>query len=215
MKKIHIFILLSAIIFVSGCNLKKDKEPALALLIPPFSLYAQQSQTTDNATPSSSAEFTPIPDKPVTTTVAFTTPTPPQDTKFKTIKEAMDKALSLQCPYVDATGKKVVAYVKDRKIRIDSNDPADTTNKNTHMLFKYSQAWIWNTDTREGVVVNLESLEAGKQFRMGKTTIKSAADVLNVLESKVRACQYAVVADTIFDIPANVTFVGDTVTSAL
>jgi len=207
------FLLFTAILalpVIAGCSWKKDKEPAAALLIPPFSLY--QTQIIDTSTPASNPNnFTTVPDLPSTTTVAGASN--PQNQTFSSVSNAMDKLLSLKCPYIDSYGKKVVAFVKERKILINSNDPDDNKNKDSHILFKYNQAWIWNISAANGVTINLDTLPIDKSFKMGKTVIRSTADVINVLEEKKNNCEVADLSNDMFEPPQNIKFVGNAETS--
>ena len=203
------FLVIFATILVgttlSGCSLKKEKQPAAALLVPPFSLYQSQTATNNSVPTTTPTNYTSVPEQP-----APTPDTKPTDTKFQSIDEAMNKQLSLKCPYVDESGNKVAAYIKDRKVIINSNDPGDTKNKNTHILFRYSQAWIWNSDAGEGATVVMDTLPTDKSFRIGKLSIRSTADVLAFLEQKKSNCSLVDLSDDMFQPPTNIKFAGGT-----
>ena len=194
MKKSNIFLLVALIscVFIAGCSLTSRKNPLPEYTIPPFSLFDNDNQN-----------ISLVP--PTTETSSGTTPT---ITTFSTIADAMNNNLTLECKYTDENGKKIITQIKNRRVLTGSGDENDP-QKSAHILFKYDQAWIWDTATKKGIVVYLNELPVDKGLKFGKTEIRSTDEVLKQMEIKRHYCRISNLADNLFDPPTDIKFTGE------
>jgi len=178
---------------VSGCSLLPQSGPQPQYLITPYSVFQTPAGTNN--------EMTVIPTSPAQNT----SNTAQLNIKFKSIDDAMNQLVALECPYTDNNNEKVIAQIKDRKILITSDD-IDSKNKDAFMLFRYDQAWIWSATAGKGIIINLGDLPAGKGLKIGEKEIRYAGDMITNLEKYKNRCKAVNLPDNRFDPPTNINF---------
>lgn len=121
------------------------------------------------------------------------------------IQEALQKSLSLQCDYTDASGRKSVTYIKAGAIRSDFN--GSNGDESGVMLMKDGKAYIWNTVKKEGVTMEFDMAQMGRNMKEN-TQIpgQNPADFVKELEQYKQYCHTATVADSLFVVPTDVKF---------
>lgn len=111
---------------------------------------------------------------------------------FDSIRDAMAKSLSLRCDYA-ASGAKITAYVKGKMVRVDSVVEGGTNNSS---IIKEDMLWSWDNEKKEGIIMPLQSEE-------NKTV---SEEIINGLENEKQFCKVAIVADSMFEPPADIKF---------
>lgn len=125
------------------------------------------------------------------------------------IKDAMSKSVSLECIYKDAEGRSSKSYIKNGAVRVDVVNESEP-DKSAYIIMKDKKMYTW-TAKKEGFVMELPDEEEMKQAAdsMPKGTSDGTAQQQNVmadLEKYKDACKPAVVSDSLFTPPADVTF---------
>ena len=134
---------------------------------------------------------------PPTTTVSPTT-APSQANVFTSIKDAITKKLTLKCVYSD-NGQQTTTYINGSQVRFSG------TGKEVGVegIMKDSKFYLWNSTDKKGMVLDIAKMSGAK---MGETPVKSVDDVVAQLEAKKENCSISPESNSMFDIPADVTF---------
>lgn len=136
------------------------------------------------------------------TTVSDTTGgTAPQEQKaeekggvFDSIRDAMSRSLSLKCVYT-ANGGQTTAYVKGKMIRVDGT----YQDKQSATIIKDEKIYSWDPDKKEGVIWPITTTgEEENDFDPDK--------IIGDLEAQKNFCKVSTVADSQFEVPADVQF---------
>jgi len=127
------------------------------------------------------------------------------DTAFSTIKEAVTKAIAIQCDYTDPEdGEKIKIYFKGQLIafRPGENNPSPDIAS----LIKDNVVYLWNTkEVSEGLAIDLSKSTVKDNISIAGMEVRSNEDVINALEPHRKNCQPT--SDlSVFELPANVNF---------
>ena len=125
---------------------------------------------------------------------------------FTSIKDAMSKSLSLKCEY-QVEGIKTTTYIKGDMLRI-TTEAADAETGNGNAIVKDNKMWIWTEGEDEGFLIELTQEDVVVEEQEAKTAsdTTSREDVIKEIEKYKDSCSQAVVADSMFNPPADVTF---------
>lgn len=119
---------------------------------------------------------------------------------FTSIRDALSKSISLECELTDSEGRNTKAYIKNGAVRADMTDP--DPNKSGSIIMKDKKIYIWNGS--EGFVMDIPD-ESSATGESGSETTQGD-QVLNDLENYKDNCKPAIVSDSLFTPPADVTF---------
>lgn len=144
-------------------------------------------------------------------------PTPKNSAGFLgSIQDALSKSLSLSCTFTDSTGRSTTAYIKAGAIRADvvGKDPTQPYNS-TSVIIKDKKMYVWDTTKKTGMVMDMsEMMPTGSPVTLTPQTTTqpsqsqnhNSPDVLGMLEQYKNNCKPAVVADSLFVVPTDITF---------
>ncbi len=121
---------------------------------------------------------------------------------FSSIKDAMSKSLSLKCEYQSVEGK-TITYVKGEKVRVIT-ETTGTEATIANLIFKDNKMWIWNNGEKEGYIFEIDEQSASEQEEMPNQANKE--EVIDELEQYKDKCSAAVVQDSMFNPPSDVSF---------
>lgn len=121
----------------------------------------------------------------------------PKKNLFNSIKDALSRSLTLKCEYKEGKGK-VTAYIKKGAIRVDSFQMGNQGSGN--IILKNYRMWTWSDAKKEGYIFDIPKTKENSQEARDKELMKD-------LEKNKKFCKAAVVADSKFLPPTNVTFV--------
>ncbi len=122
---------------------------------------------------------------------------------FTSIKDAVDRSITLKCEYTDESGEKTVAYIKGKQIRMDSATEGDQGF--FHGIIRDDKMWIWADKIPEGMMLDFAKV-TDDSLMMGDKVIRSQDDILAKFEEKKDTCKQESVADSQFTLPENVKF---------
>jgi hypothetical protein len=124
---------------------------------------------------------------------------------FSSIRDAISKSITLRCEYVDESGIKSINYIKGNMIRVDNAETGSDQIKFS-ALVKDNNLYLWNAGQNQGLVFSLDKLQNSNDVQMGDTAVHSVDDIINELEAKKDQCHTDTISDSMFELPANVTF---------
>ncbi|HNP89002.1 MAG: hypothetical protein BWY24_00173 [Microgenomates group bacterium ADurb.Bin219] len=115
---------------------------------------------------------------------------------FESIRDAMNKSLSLKCDYSVGENKSVV-FIKGKMLRSETESQG---NKN-YAVLKDNKLWTWSDKEKSGLIIDLtdsQNTGAGNQ--------NTGDQIIEDVEKYRERCQQTVVADSLFNPPADITF---------
>ena len=121
---------------------------------------------------------------------------------FTSIKDALSKSLSLECMFTDEDGRQTKAYVKAGAVRSDFT--GKIANESGSVIMKDKKIYFWNAQGGFMMEVPEETPAAGEPTT--KETPGGVGDIMETMEQYKESCKPAVVADSLFTPPANITF---------
>ena len=132
---------------------------------------------------------------------------------FQSIQDALSKSLSLQCSFTDEQNRKTTAYIKAGAIRADvlGNDPTKEYNS-TSVIIKDKKMYIWDTVKKQGMVMEVkeqptvEPTGTMQENQTGSSSSENPGEVMATLEKYKKDCKTAVLSDSLFTPPTDVTF---------
>ena len=117
---------------------------------------------------------------------------------FSSIRDAMNKSLSLKCEYADRNGKQT-ALIKGQAIRVngifDENGPGG-------VIYKENKMWSWSGN--EGITIDLSQKQLSENNQ--NQTQMTEEDMVAQLEEQKQNCQIAIIEDSMFAPPKEVNF---------
>ncbi len=119
---------------------------------------------------------------------------------FTSIRDALSKSISLECELTDSEGRTTKAYIKNGAIRADMTDP--DPNNSGSVIMKDKKIHIWNG--KEGFTMELPD-DPNAMGESGSETTQGD-QILNDLENYKDSCKPAIVSDSLFTPPTDVTF---------
>lgn len=119
---------------------------------------------------------------------------------FTSIRDALSKSISLECELTDSEGRNTKAYIKNGAVRADMTDP--DPNNSGSVIMKDKKIYIWNG--KEGFMMELPD-EPNAMSESGSETTQGD-QILDDLENYKDNCKPAIVSDSLFTPPADVTF---------
>jgi len=129
---------------------------------------------------------------------------------FSSIKEALSKSISLKCLYTDKEGDSMTMYLKGNVMRVDGIKKQPTDPQVSEVV-KDNKIYMWSDNTDQGVLIDFATIKPGEEyFKMDETTIKSTDDIINKVEEQKQNCVREIVSDSMFEVPANIKFLGET-----
>ncbi len=117
------------------------------------------------------------------------------------IKDALTKSVSMECEYEEGTTK-TKAWIKNGAIRADVVSEDEQSNGSFIMKDKDKKMYFWNE--KEGYVMTIpdsEEVEGSESTESSPTN-----DIMKDLEEYKDHCKPAVVSDSLFNPPSDVTF---------
>ncbi len=124
-----------------------------------------------------------------------------KSTVFTSVQDALSKSLSLKCEYTDTTnGTKTTAYIKNGAVRADTTSA--NANESGSVIMKDKKMYFWNAQGGFMMEVPDVTPEPGTPTPKGN----QAEDIMKDLEKYKESCKPAVVADSLFTPPSDVTF---------
>lgn len=121
---------------------------------------------------------------------------------FTSIKDALSKSLSLECTFTDEGGRQTKSFIKNGAVRADitAKDPKESGS----VIVKSKTMYFWNGKT--GFMMQIPE-ETGAPAQAGtKGSEPENANIMESMEKFKDSCKPAVVADSLFTPPTDVTF---------
>lgn len=120
---------------------------------------------------------------------------------FTSIKDALSKSMSLKCEYPDPTNKGLVitSYIKNGAVRVGNFTMTDKNKGNA--IIKNNQMWVWNEGEKTGMLISLKTDKTQEQAEKDQQQ-----QTLDEIEKNKQYCKVDVVADSLFNPPADVKF---------
>ncbi len=132
---------------------------------------------------------------------------------FSSIQDALSRSLTLQCEYPDDKGNKTTVYIKGGAIRVMGYSVGEGQAQG-HTLMKDNKMYIWNDDSKEGMVFAFNPQEIQKsaesiknEMAGAKQTANQGEDFVKGLEQYKQYCKSASVPDSVFSLPSGIKFV--------
>ena len=128
----------------------------------------------------------------------------PKQSVFGSIADALSKSLSLSCDFSDEQGRHIVSNIKNGAVRADIT--AQTAQESGSMIMKDKKIYFWNAQ-KQGFMMTLPDV-TGAPVPTGSENKGQATqqDMMNTMEKYKQYCKPAVVADSVFTPPSDVTF---------
>ncbi len=123
---------------------------------------------------------------------------------FSSIRDAFDRSVSLRCEYVDEDGATSINYIKNKMIRTEAAETKEGVAK-VYGLFRDDKAYIWDDKSGNGMILSLDKMQ-NDPADMDGTEVRSAEDIIKVLEEKKDKCRAESVPDSYFEVPGNIKF---------
>ncbi len=117
------------------------------------------------------------------------------------IKDALTKSVSLECEYEDGTTK-TKAWIKNGAIRADVTGADAQSSGSMIMKDKEKKMYFWNEEG--GWVMTIPDSDETTTGEVPESN--STSDIMKDLEQYKDSCKPAVVSDSLFNPPADVTF---------
>ena len=124
---------------------------------------------------------------------------------FTSIKDALSKSLSLECTYKDEDGIETKTYVKAGAVRVDATKAGGGDEAYSQVIFKDNKMYSWNPMTKKGIMFELKPVEVSPSAQK-ETGDDKGESFLADLEKYKDSCKPAVVADSLFTPPSDVSF---------
>jgi len=127
---------------------------------------------------------------------------------FSSIKDALSKSLTLKCDYPDAKGRTVTSYIKGGKVR-EVGIAGSGSEGYGDVLMRDNKMYIWNAAKKQGMTMsfNVDQMKNEAAKVQPTTSANQGADYLATIEKYKDSCKATTVADSMFDVPADVKFV--------
>lgn len=124
---------------------------------------------------------------------------------FNSIQDALSRSLSLQCSFTDEAGRQITSYIKNGAVRADftAQDPKQSGS----VIIKNNTVYFWNG--KQGFMMAMPVYPTGTAQNSQNGTSNSNSQGQNMIatmEKYKNSCKPAVVADTLFTQPSDVTF---------
>jgi len=153
--------------------------------------------------------------KPSMKSTSNTSPTvavkPTQANAFTSIKDAISKSISLKCEYPNPkdSSVKTTTYIKNGHVRVIASTKNDVEN----VIIKDNKSYSWREGTKTGVLMTFD-IEAMKETaEKMKATISPSEKqpdqkeaMMKQIEQYKNSCKQENVADSFFEVPADVKF---------
>lgn len=120
---------------------------------------------------------------------------------FDSVKDAISKWLSLKCVYTDTDESKTTIYIKNDSILLKWDN--DQQEWNVTGIIKWDTMFMWNGTV--WMKLNL-STSPKDSIKVGKQSIKSQDDLLDVLNTQKDNCKQEDIDSTKFDLPEWIEF---------
>ena len=129
---------------------------------------------------------------------------------FTSIKDALAKSLTLQCNFKDEQGVQTTTYIKGGAVRVAMAESADKKQPN-NVLIKDKKMYMWNDTDKTGFSYTMaEPAVTGAAVSPAANNQPASSNkedsVLATIEKYKDACKTAVIADSFFQVPADVKF---------
>lgn len=141
-------------------------------------------------------------------------PQPKKKNVITSIKDALAQSMSLACEYPDEKGNTITTYIKGSSVRIQgyAMGPGQGGGQ---VLMKDKKMYIWDDVKKQGTVIAIdtdavkEQAQKMKEEQAGAKSISSdkLGETIENLEKIKDHCKVSTVADSMFTVPTDVTFV--------
>ncbi len=120
---------------------------------------------------------------------------------FTSIRDALSRSISLECEITDSQGRTTKAYIKNGAVRADmeAQNPEDSGS----MIMKDKMIYAWNGT--QGFTMQIPD-EANAMGEYEGQEENQGEQLLDDLENYKDNCKPAVVSDSLFTPPSDVTF---------
>ena len=120
---------------------------------------------------------------------------------FSSIKEALEKSISLKCQYRDKEGNLATVYFKKGMIRTDGVNKEGQKNS---AIIKDDKLWFWIPESNQkGMFISLEVLRNQKPANI---QIPNKDQIIKQAEEYKQNCQPTALSESLFEPPTNIEF---------
>ena len=120
---------------------------------------------------------------------------------FTSVKDALDKNISLFCEFKDESGKVTKSYIKNGTVRVSST----TDDQAGEIIIQKEKMYIWDEKTKAGFIYEIKKEDQTEVGVTGTQTVQSQS-YLNMIEQYKDSCKVAVLEDSMFTPPTNINF---------
>jgi hypothetical protein len=128
---------------------------------------------------------------------------------FSSIRDAMNRGLSLECTFTDQDGQTSISYVKGKNVYTTLKNPSDKNSPDNFLLLDQS-LYFWQTGSKDGLMVTVDASTSQKvqEQTKGAEDVDKAinTDILGAIDRYKSNCKEATVSDSVFKKPTGVTF---------
>lgn len=118
------------------------------------------------------------------------------------IRSLLEQAKTLECEFLDEESQKMIARLNGNRIFVQgTTDEA----KKMNALMIGDQYYVWNNETKAGVLFDLASAKEDEALTMGSDRIHSSDELVSKLEKDQAECQELPDAPSL-TFPSDVTF---------
>ncbi len=122
------------------------------------------------------------------------------DNAFTSIQDALSKSISLECEFTDESGRITKSYIKNGAVRADFT--SQNAEESGSVIMKDKKMYFWNS--KGGYTMELPD-DVKTDTTTGETE-SQGSDILKAMEEFKDKCKPAVVSDSLFTPPTDVTF---------
>jgi len=120
---------------------------------------------------------------------------------FGSIREALEKSISLKCQYQLESGDKMTVYLKGKDLI--RAEVLTRQNQETITIMKDDRMWFWLPATKKGMVVSLAGLQ---QQGLANQQVPNKEKIIEEAEKYKADCQPTTIANSLFEIPKELEF---------
>ena len=130
---------------------------------------------------------------------------------FHSIKDAMNKSISLTCEYTDSTQKITKVYIKGGIVRADTQNSGNAQEVDS-VIMKNNKLYVWSNRQNQGTVIdfsiNQNSTISGMMNQQSSDSSEMKGEnFMKDLETQKEHCKPSIIADSLFTVPSEITFI--------
>jgi hypothetical protein len=127
---------------------------------------------------------------------------------FASIQDAMTKSIPLKCSYTDKDGTSMTMYIKGKLMRVIGTQKV-ATDPLINEIIKDNMIYVWSDKSDQGFLIDIaKNAASDSPIKMNEKPVTSSDDIANEVNSQIQNCATEDVADSMFEVPTNIKFLG-------